>query len=322
MNKIIVTGCAGFIGSHLSETLLKEGHKVIGIDNFDPYYSPAIKRENLKNCFSDKNFLFFEKDLRDEASVHKIFSEGADIVVHLAGKAGVRPSIEAPQSYIDHNITSTRVVLDAMKKNNITKLAFASSSSVYGNNPQTPWHEEINVDNPVSPYAFSKKSCELLNYTWHHLYKFDIINMRFFTVYGPRQRPDLAIHKFTRMMFENVPLTLFGDGSSARDYTYVSDTVSGILGVISYLMSHNSVFEIVNLGNNHPVTLKELVQKISQVTGIDPKIERLPVQPGDVDITYADIRKAKRMIGYQPQVKLEDGLTNFVEWFKKKKAAL
>ncbi|MDN5290128.1 MAG: UDP-glucuronate 4-epimerase [Anaerophaga sp.] len=209
-----------------------------------------------------------------------------------------------------------------MKKNNITKLAFASSSSVYGNNPQTPWHEDINVDNPVSPYAFSKKSCELLNYTWHHLYKIDIINMRFFTVYGPRQRPDLAIHKFTRMMFENIPLTLFGDGSSARDYTYVSDTVNGILGVISYLMSHNSVFEIVNLGNNHPVTLKELVQKISQVTGIDPKIERLPIQPGDVDITYADIRKAKRMIGYQPQVKLEDGLKNFVEWFTKKKAAL
>jgi nucleoside-diphosphate-sugar epimerase len=322
MYKIIVTGCAGFIGSHLSETLLKEGHKVIGIDNFDPYYSRAIKKDNLKNCFSDKNFLFFEKDLRDEASVQEIFSRGADIVIHLAGKAGVRPSIEAPQSYIDHNITSTRVVLDAMKKSNITKLAFASSSSVYGNNPRTPWHEEINVDNPISPYAFSKKSCELLNHTWHHLYKFDIINMRFFTVYGPRQRPDLAIHKFTRMMFENIPLTLFGDGSSARDYTYVSDTVSGIRGVISYLMSHHSVFEILNLGNNHPVSLKELVQKISLITGIDPEIERLPLQPGDVDITYADIGKAKRMIGYQPQVNLEDGLKYFVEWFKKKKAVL
>lgn len=316
MLKIVVTGCAGFIGSHLSETLLKEGHQVVGIDNFDPYYSTSIKRDNLKNCFNHSNFLFFEKDLRDETAINKIFSKSADIVVHLAGKAGVRPSIEEPQSYIDHNITATRVVLDAMKKNNIRKLAFASSSSVYGNNPETPWHENINVDNPISPYAFSKKSCELLNHTWHHLYGFDIINMRFFTVYGPRQRPDLAIHKFTRMMLENIPLTLFGDGSTARDYTYISDTVSGIKGVVSYLMRHESVFEVLNLGNNQPVSLSKLVRKISEATSIAPKIERLSMQPGDVDITFASIEKARQMINYQPQVKLEEGLKNFVEWIK------
>ena len=316
MNTIIVTGCAGFIGSHLSETLLTQGHKVIGIDNFDPFYSQDIKRHNLRKCKDYKNFIFFEKDLKEESAIKAIFSKGADIVVHLAGKAGVRPSIDNPQSYIDNNITATRVVLDAMKSAHIRKLAFASSSSVYGNNPQRPWNENINVDHPISPYAFTKKSCELLNHTWHHLSGFDIINMRFFTVYGPGQRPDLAIHKFTRMMFEGQPLTLFGDGSTARDYTFVTDTVNGIIGVIDYLLSHESVFEVLNLGNNQPVTLRDLVKEISLATGITPKIERLPMQPGDVDVTCADIEKAQRMIGYQPQTKLSDGLKTFVAWFK------
>ncbi|MGQ1889164.1 GDP-mannose 4,6-dehydratase [Thermophagus sp. OGC60D27] len=316
MNTIIVTGCAGFIGSHLSATLLHEGHKVIGIDNFDPFYSLDIKRLNLQKCLDYENFTFYEKDLRDESSVKDIFSNGADIVVHLAGKAGVRPSIADPQSYIENNITATRVVLDAMKTAHIRKLAFASSSSVYGNNPQRPWNENINVDHPISPYAFSKKSCELLNHTWHHLSGFDIINMRFFTVYGPGQRPDLAIHKFTRMMLEGRPLTLFGDGTTARDYTYVSDTVSGIIGVINYLLTHESVFEVLNLGNNQPVSLNDLVKEISLATAISPKIERLPMQPGDVDVTCADIEKAQKMIGYRPQTKLPEGLKEFVGWFK------
>lgn len=316
MLKIIVTGCAGFIGSQLTKQLLKDGHNVIGIDNFDPFYSPLIKRNNLKECLNYDNFTFFENDLRDEQAVKTIFSKGADIVVHLAGKAGVRPSIDKPQDYIDHNITATRVVLDAMKYAQIKKLAFASSSSVYGNNPQRPWREDISVDNPISPYAFSKKSCELLNHTWHHLFEMDIINMRFFTVYGPAQRPDLAIHKFTKLMYEERPLTLFGDGSSARDYTFISDTISGIKGVINYLMSHNHVYEIINLGNNKPISLNDLVKEISAATGIKPKIERLPMQPGDVDITCADISKAEKMINYQPKTQLHEGLKKFVNWYK------
>ncbi|MFW6043537.1 MAG: GDP-mannose 4,6-dehydratase [Marinilabiliaceae bacterium] len=316
MCKIIVTGCAGFIGSHLTETLLEEGHEVYGIDNFDPFYDLSIKKANLNHFLNHRSFTFYEADLTDEQSTTEIFSRGADIVVHLAGKAGVRPSIEDPQGYIDHNITATRVVLTAMQQNNIRKIAFASSSSVYGNNPETPWHEDLNVDNPISPYAFSKKSCELLNHTWHHLYHLDVINMRFFTVYGPRQRPDLAIHKFTRMLYEEAPLTLFGDGSTSRDYTYIDDTISGILKVIYYLRDHNNVFETVNLGNNHPISLNELVDKLSQVTGTSPKIERLPMQPGDVNITYANIDKATRMFGYKPVVSLESGLLKFNEWFR------
>jgi UDP-glucuronate 4-epimerase len=316
MYKIIVTGCAGFIGSHLSETLLKKGHKVSGIDNFDPYYDPAIKKSNLSGFINHPDFTFHEADLTNEKNTLKIFEKGADVVVHLAAKAGVRPSIDNPQSYIDHNITATRIVLNAMHQSNIRKLAFASSSSVYGNNPQTPWHENLNVDNPISPYAFSKKACELLNHTWHHLYNLDIVNMRFFTVFGPRQRPDLAIHKFTKMMFKGTPLTLFGDGSTSRDYTFISDTVGGIINTISHLMTHDEVFETINLGNNHPISLSDLVSKIAKATGTDPKIERLPMQPGDVNITYANIAKAGRIIGYQPKVTLEDGLKKFVAWYQ------
>ncbi|PRY99833.1 GDP-mannose 4,6-dehydratase [Marinilabilia salmonicolor] len=316
MYKIIVTGCAGFIGSHLTEALLSKGHIVTGIDNFDPFYDPQIKKSNISGFISHPSFTFFENDLTNEETTNNIFSKGADIVVHLAGKAGVRPSIQDPQSYIENNITSTRVVLSAMEKYQIKKLAFASSSSVYGNNPKTPWHEKLNVDNPISPYAFSKKACELLNHTWHHLYGTDIINMRFFTVYGPRQRPDLAIHKFTRMMLEGTPLTLFGDGSTSRDYTFISDTVAGICGAVDCLMANNKVFETVNLGNNHPVSLKNLVTKISEATATEPTIKRLPMQPGDVDVTFADISKAQKLLGYHPRVKLEDGLKAFVEWFK------
>jgi len=292
MYKIIVTGCAGFIGSHLSEELLKKGHQVTGIDNFDPFYSRKIKQANMAGFINHQSFSFFDNDLTNEETTDKIFSSGADIVIHLAGKAGVRPSIQAPQSYIDHNITATRVILAAMEKYNIKKMAFASSSSVYGNNPQTPWGENLNVDNPISPYAVSKKACELLNHTWYHLYNTDIINMRFFTVYGPRQRPDLAIHKFIKMMFKGTPITLFGDGSTSRDYTFISDTIAGICRATDYLMSHEGVFETINLGNNHPISLSDLVQKIAKATKTQPNIERLPMQPGDVNVTYANIGKA------------------------------
>ncbi len=319
MYKIIVTGCAGFIGSHFSEMMLNNGHNVIGIDNFDPYYDPEMKRNNLENFKNHPNFTFHEIDLTSEDATFEVFSKGADVVVHLAGKAGVRPSIETPQSYIDHNITATRIVLNAMQKNDIRKLAFASSSSVYGNNSKTPWHEDLNVDNPISPYAFSKKSCELLNHTWHHLYGIDVLNLRFFTVYGPRQRPDLAIHKFTKMMFEGIPLTLYGDGSTSRDYTFVSDTIEGINQAISFLMKHEKVFEIINLGNNQPVSLNDLVRKISHATRTKPLIEWFPMQPGDVNVTYANIDKAGRLLNYHPEVQLEEGLKKFVQWYKSQK---
>lgn len=318
MYKIIVTGCAGFIGSHLTETLLSEGHKVYGIDNFDPFYDPSVKESNLENFINDENFTFYEEDLTHGEKIREIFSVGADVVVHLAAKAGVRPSIEAPQSYIDHNITATQAVLNAMHQNGIRKMAFASSSSVYGNNPQTPWHEDLNVDNPISPYAFTKKACELLNHTWHHLYNIDIINMRFFTVYGPRQRPDLAIHKFTKMMYEGTPLTLFGDGSTSRDYTFISDTISGIRKAILYLLGNDGIFETINLGNNHPIPLKELVAKIAEATDIQPNIKHIAMQPGDVNITFADIGKANKLLGYQPKIELEEGLRRFVDWYKSK----
>jgi UDP-glucuronate 4-epimerase len=316
MYKIIVTGCAGFIGSHLTEALLKNGHQVIGIDNFDPFYDPLIKKINLDGFINHDRFSFFENDLTDETSTCKIFSERADIVVHLAGKAGVRPSIQAPQDYIENNITATRIILNCMQRADIRKLAFASSSSVYGNNPNTPWHENLNVDNPISPYAFSKKACELLNHTWHYLYNLDIINMRFFTVYGPRQRPDLAIHKFTRMIFNEEPLTLYGDGNTSRDYTFVSDTVFGVCKTIDYLMNNENVFDTINLGNNHPVSLNKLVEKIAEATGITPFIKQLPMQPGDVNTTFANIDKAEQLLGYKPQVLLEDGLREFVDWYK------
>ncbi len=317
MLKVIVTGSAGFIGSHLTQVLLEEGHTVTGIDNFDPFYHRSIKEANMASFINHPEFSFHEADLTNESDVNHLFTKDIDVVVHLAGKAGVRPSIKDPQSYIDHNITATRVVLSAMQQNGIKKLAFASSSSVYGNNPHTPWHEELDVNNPISPYAFSKKACELLNHAWHHLYGLDIVNMRFFTVYGPRQRPDLAIHKFIHMIYNGIPLPLFGDGSTSRDYTYVTDTVSGIKGVMNYLMKNTGIFETVNLGNNRPVSLKDLVRTIAEATGIEPAINRLPMQPGDVNTTFASIEKANKLFGYQPKVTLEEGLEKFVMWYKK-----
>lgn len=316
MLKTIVTGSAGFIGSHLTQALLDEGHSVTGIDNFDPFYHRSIKEANMAPFIHHPKFSFHEADLTHESTVSDLFASDTDVVVHLAGKAGVRPSIKNPQGYIDHNISATRVVLSAMQKSGIKKLAFASSSSVYGNNPHTPWHEELDVNNPISPYAFSKKACELLNHTWHHLYDFDIVNMRFFTVYGPGQRPDLAIHKFTRMIFDGTPLPLFGDGSTSRDYTYVTDTVSGIKGVMNYLMNNTGIFETVNLGNNQPVSLKDLVNALALATNMKPAINRLPMQPGDVNITFADIGKAKQLFGYQPKTTLKEGLERFIEWYK------
>ncbi|HKJ41478.1 MAG TPA: GDP-mannose 4,6-dehydratase [Sunxiuqinia sp.] len=317
MSTIIVTGCAGFIGSHLTEHLLGNGHQVIGIDNFDPFYDRKIKERNMLDFVNHPRFHFREVDLADFDALNKgLNGFSIDSVVHLAGKAGVRPSIEDPQGYIRANIMATQNILDVMKNMGIKKMAFASSSSVYGNTKETPFHEEQDVSNPISPYAFTKKACELINYTYHSLYDLDIINLRFFTVFGPRQRPDLAIHKFTRLILNDEEIPMFGDGSTSRDYTYYEDTVSGIVGAINYLEAHDKVYETINLGNNQPVKLSEMIAAIVKATEKKVRIKQMQMQPGDVDITYANIDKAKELLGYNPQYSFEEGVKNFVEWYR------
>jgi len=315
MHKIVITGCAGFIGSHLTEQLLEMGFQVTGIDNFDPFYAKSVKKDNLSGFILHPNFKFLEIDLTNRNALYKNISSGIDLVVHLAGKAGVRPSIEDPQGYISANIVATQNILDLMKDRGIRKMAFASSSSVYGNCKETPFHEGMDVSLPISPYAATKKTCELINHTYHYLHGLDIINMRFFTVFGPRQRPDLAIHKFTKLIREGKQISMFGDGSTARDYTYIEDTLAGIVSAIHYLLKHDKVFETINLGNNHPVLLRDMIAAIYKATGKNPNIKQLPMQPGDVDITYADITKAKQLLGYQPKFDFKEGVKRFVEWY-------
>ncbi|PTN08774.1 GDP-mannose 4,6-dehydratase [Mangrovibacterium marinum] len=317
MATILVTGCAGFIGSHLTEKFLNKGHQVVGIDNFDPFYDRSVKEKNMQGFISNESFRFFELDLAEQSSLmNGLENSKIDAIVHLAGKAGVRPSIEDPQGYIRANIVATQNILDLMKERHIRKLAFASSSSVYGNTKETPFHENQDVSNPISPYAFTKKACELLNYTYHSLHKLDIVNMRFFTVFGPRQRPDLAIHKFTRLITNGKEIPMFGDGSTSRDYTYVADTVDGIYRIVDYLFNKDEVYEIVNLGNNQPVTLRDMIASIERATGQKANIKQLPMQPGDVDITFANIDKAKAMFGYNPQFAFDKGIENFVAWYQ------
>ncbi|MGD9929071.1 MAG: GDP-mannose 4,6-dehydratase [Mangrovibacterium sp.] len=317
MANIIVTGCAGFIGSHLCEKLLAEGHAVIGIDNFDPFYDRSVKERNLSGFKSNPGFEFMELDLADFALLQKsLENKTIDAIIHLAGKAGVRPSIEDPQGYIRANIVATQNILDVMKEKGIRKMAFASSSSVYGNTKETPFHEEQDVSNPISPYAFTKKACELINYTYHALHGLDIINMRFFTVFGPRQRPDLAIHKFTRLIMTGAEIPMFGDGSTSRDYTYYEDTVDGIYRAVNYLFENEKVYETVNLGNNQPVKLTDMIGAIEAATGKKANIKQLPMQPGDVDITFANIEKAKALFGYQPNYSFDEGVKNFVDWYR------
>ncbi|MBT8194945.1 MAG: NAD-dependent epimerase/dehydratase family protein [Bacteroidia bacterium] len=317
--KILVTGCAGFIGSHLCEKLLALNYEVIGIDNFDPFYGKAIKEQNLSEFINHTDFTFLELDLRDYDSLIKNLPKGIQLITHLAAKAGVRPSIENPRDYMQVNVAGTNNVLEAMLEKNIKKLFFASSSSIYGNQKEVPFKENKIDYQPISPYAFNKRSCELMNFTYHHLHQLDIINARFFTVYGPRQRPDLAIHKFVRLIDENKTIPMFGDGSTSRDYTYISDTISGVVSSIEYLIKNDDVFETFNLGNSTPIQLKELIHTISTAMQKDVQINQLPMQEGDVDITFADINKANDLVGYQPQIKLPEGIKNFIAWYNKKK---
>lgn len=313
MVTILVTGCAGFIGSHVCTLLLDKGFSVIGVDNFDPFYNRSVKESNLSKFKSHPDFYFYEIDITQ--GLESVKEDNISAVIHLAAKAGIRPSIEDPAGYLHTNITGTQKVHEFMRARAIRKLIFASSSSVYGNNKKLPFSEDDNVDNPISPYAFSKKAGELLNYTFHHLYKTDIINLRFFTVYGPGQRPDLAIHKFVKKITNNQPIVLFGDGQSARDYTYIDDTVSGIYNALEYCLHNTGLYTTVNLGNNKPVKLHDLVDIIYTCMDKEKNVVHEAMQPGDVDITYADITKAETLFNYKPATDLTAGIKNFITWF-------
>jgi UDP-glucuronate 4-epimerase len=317
--KILLTGAAGFIGSHLSEKLLSLDHQVTGIDNFDPFYHPSIKRANLEKCITNPNFNLIHSDLSEIKFVINNHENHFDLVVHLAAKAGVRPSIENPQAYIDANIVGTFHVLEWMKNSGCKKMIFASSSSVYGNNKKIPFSESDPVDRVISPYAFTKKSCELMNHNYFHIYDLSIINLRFFTVYGPRQRPDLAIHKFFELLYNDEPISIFGDGTTGRDYTYINDTINGIVASVNRIMSEKKLFEIFNLGNSKPILLRDLVDNIEKVVGKKANKKFLPMQDGDVELTYADISLAKQVLGYNPATSLQEGLKNFKEWYENKK---
>ena len=315
MSKILITGCAGFIGSNLTERLLKEGHQIIGIDNFDPFYPREIKEQNLKTAKEHSNFSFREMDITNKDDLEKL-DQDIEVVIHLAAKAGVRPSINNPQSYLENNIRGTQNILEWMQQNGISKLLFASSSSVYGNNKKVPFAETDNVDFPISPYAYTKKACELLIYTFHHLYNIDALCLRFFTVYGPRQRPDLAINKFVRLINNNEPIVMFGDGSTSRDYTFIDDTVQGITKALAYIKEHDQIYDILNLGNNTPVKLSELIDLIRIATQKEVTVIQEKMQPGDVNRTYADISKAQKILEYQPNTNMAAGLKKFVQWYE------
>ena len=314
--KILLTGCAGFIGSHTLERLVADGHHVIGVDNFDPFYARALKQTNVAGV-SEASFELLEADLADAATYAKLkFLTGGepfDAIIHLAAKAGVRPSIQNPVGYQRNNVIVTQNLLEFAKEQAIKQFVFASSSSVYGVNPNVPWSEKDAVLLPISPYASTKVSCELMGHVYSHLYGIRFLGLRFFTVYGPRQRPDLAINKFVRLIEVGEPIPVFGTGSTRRDYTYIEDVVEGIIGTLHYGKSN---FEIINLGNNQTVTLSKMIATIEEVVGKKAVINRLPEQPGDVPQTWADINHAKALLGYQPKTTFKNGIESFYDWWK------
>lgn len=279
MNTYLITGGAGFIGSSLADKLLSEGKKVVVIDNFCDFYNPEIKENNIKHNLNNVNYKLYREDIRDREAVNRIFNENnIDVVIHLAAMAGVRPSIENPVLYQDVNCMGTQNILEEMKKHNCKKLVMASSSSVYGNCREVPFKENMIVDFAISPYAATKKANEVMTHVYHKLFDFNVIMLRFFTVFGERQRPDLAINKFTRLMLEDKPIPMFGDGTTSRDYTYIGDIVQGIENSIKYVETNTNVYEILNIGNSSPVTLKEMINTIAKVLNVEPKVEQLPMQ--------------------------------------------
>lgn len=316
MNHYLITGGAGFIGSNLIRHLYarQPGVSITCIDNFDPFYAPQIKESNIKEFMDKPGFRLIKSDLALTTSKElcNILPDSIDVIIHLAAKAGVRPSIENPLAYQQANVIGLQNMLDFAKARRINPFIFASSSSVYGINDHFPWKEDESLL-PISPYAATKLAGEMMGHVYSRLFDVRFIALRFFTVYGPGQRPDLAIHKFTRSILEGKPITVYGDGNTSRDYTYVDDTVSGIISALDY---KDSGFEIINLGNSYAVPLKELIKAIEKATGKNALIEYYPEQPGDVPLTFADISKARRLLGYNPVTSLEEGLRKFVEWYR------
>ncbi|UCE07391.1 MAG: GDP-mannose 4,6-dehydratase [bacterium] len=310
---LLITGGAGFIGSHLIERLLSENHKIICLDNFNDFYNPAIKWKNIKRASQHPNFQLMQGDILDESLLKNIFQQNRfDGIVHLAARAGVRPSVLQSKLYQEVNVSGTLNILEMAKQHQIPKFIMASSSSVYGNNKKVPFSESDPVDNPISPYAATKKACELLSYTYSALYNISVSCLRFFTVYGPRQRPDMAIHKFTKLIAMDQKIPIYGDGNAKRDFTYITDIINGVVISIERCDGYN----IYNLGESRVVPLMELIGLIEKYIGKKAKIKWLPPQTGDVVITYADITKARKELGYQPQVDIEDGIQAFIKWFK------
>ncbi len=312
--RVIVTGGAGFIGSNVVDRLLDDGARVTVVDNFDDFYPRAVKEANLAQAVSNPRCRLVEMDIRDAAGVARLVAEcRPEVIVHLAARAGVRPSIEDPALYADVNVLGTTHWLAAASRlEPRPRFVYASSSSVYGERTDAPFRETDRVDHPASPYAATKKACELLASTFHHLHGLPVTGLRFFTAYGPRNRPDLAIAKFTRLIDSGQPVPLFGDGTTRRDYTYVADIVDGVVRAIEQCAGAH----IYNLGNSHPVKLLEMIEAIAKALGKAPKIERLPEQPGDVRQTYADIQSASAELGYQPRTSFADGLASYVAWYR------
>jgi UDP-glucuronate 4-epimerase len=319
LKRVLLTGGAGFIGSHVAEALLRRGVELTIVDNLDSFYSPAVKKANLEEIRRVGEYRFANQDIGIADGMRElIMSTRPEAIIHLAARAGVRPSIEEPLRYERVNIGGTLNLLDLCRECNVGKFIFGSSSSVYGMTSKTPFSEDQAELRPVSPYGATKLAGEMLGYTYAHLYDFPVICLRFFTVYGPRQRPDLAIHKFTALIEAGKPLPIFGDGTSGRDFTYVDDTVSGIMAALAYEPPRGvgAPFEIFNLGNSQPVTLTELVHLIEEATGRKAVKQQQPFQPGDVAITWADISKSARVLGYRPATGLEEGLKKFVAWYR------
>ena len=343
MKNFLITGGAGFIGSTVAEKLLNNGDRVVVVDNFNDFYdynrkirnileitnnfnkinefenlSKAEKIKKLVEMVNSENFTLVYGDIRDREAMDRVFGENSfDLVFNPAAMAGVRPSLLDPMLYEDVNVRGYMNLLELCKKYGVKKFVQASSSSVYGNNKEVPFKETAIVDFAISPYAATKKSCEVMGHVYHKLYNIDMVQLRFFTVYGPKQRPDLAIHKFTKMILEDKPIPFYGDGTTKRDYTYIDDIVDGILKSMNYLFNNEDVYEIFNLGESHVVSLKEMVETIENALGKKAILDIQPMQPGDVDKTYADISKAKSMIGYDPQTNFSEGIRKFVEWYKK-----
>ncbi|NUM56175.1 MAG: GDP-mannose 4,6-dehydratase [Candidatus Hydrogenedentes bacterium] len=313
MKRILVTGAAGFIGSHTCDALLARGDYVAGIDCFDSFYDPAIKRRNIAGALTSDRFRLHEIDICDEAALMRAFdAERPDVVVHLAARAGVRPSLEDPNLYNRVNVIGSQHILDACRKYMPSHLVFASSSSVYGGIKETPFRETMACDRPVSPYAATKRMNELMAHVYHRVYGLRVTLLRFFTVYGPRQRPEMAIHKFAKLIDEGKPVPMFGDGSALRDYTYIDDIMDGVLKAIDTPFD----YEIFNLGESHTTSLKDLIGLLGELMGKDVKIEPLPFPPSDMETTYADVSKAREMLGYAPTTSMREGLARFIGWYR------